>query len=79
MHHKTRQYCDTWAAPGSALYQALEEKRWYDAQGLYLEAEEEYRRYNDPDTHGRIVLALEVYRKDKAREAAALQLIAIKR
>jgi hypothetical protein len=64
MHHKTRQYCDTWAAPGSALY---------------LEAEEEYRRYNDPDTHGRIVLALEVYRKDKAREAAALQLIAIKR
>ncbi len=74
-----RSYLDTWAAPGSALCAAIEDKNWTEALFIYRETEVEYQRWNGSKSDYALALAkyktVVAERKAKA-EVEASQLIA---
>jgi hypothetical protein len=82
MHVKATQYKDTWAAPGSALYAALEAKDYDLADYLYHEAYVEYLRWNGtPEQYAKQQVLFNGLVKKRAEKAAAeaAQLIAGKK
>jgi hypothetical protein len=44
-HRVCLKYKDTWAAPGSKLYDALQDRDYKKAEAIYKECEREYQRH----------------------------------
>lgn len=53
MNARCIKYRDTWAAPGSQLFEVLDAGDTVRADSIYMECESEYLRYNKCASHNR--------------------------